>query len=611
MLLKLSLSGIKSKLKDYIVLLVGLVMSSSIFYMFQTLSMNKDFLKNNSMLSAIAFVFLAGSVLLGIITIVYILYANSFLLSLRQKEYGMYMMLGAKKKKIGKMMFIETLIVGIVSLVIGIIVGIGLSQVVGHLLMQQLEFSSPDYTPFYIPAMNVTAIFFFILFALAAIVNVFKLARLSTLELINGEKQADHIVIRKNKIMIQSFVAFILLLIGYISMINILRFQMLGIFVALVTITGGTFLFFQTFLPYFVQLLKNNRRISEKKINIFTFSQLSFRVNDLTRVLAMVAMLIALAVGSIAVGIGFKNNSELMVEKAAAYDVVIHNPTEKEDKVLDKMDFAKKVNYHYKSDGTMQYFIKEELNENPLFMAENGVLKANEEKFRKVETPLETGTIIKVEEQYNDEWASAFAQIREERIEYGQDLPIKIVSRDEFKQLSGEEHTVLVGNTTGFFDYLPQLKKLNELEKNREPKQEYLSSRYESYSTWNIFSSGTVFMGLFLGFAFLAMMASCLMFKVLSGASNDIKRYEMLSKIGVRRSLLSRSIYVEMFLIFAFPAVIGIIHVLIGMQMFKGFLLAPYYKIWIPFAIFAVIYASYYLITVYLYKGIVLEKAKK
>ena len=148
MLLKLSLSGIKSKLKDYIVLLVGLVMSSSIFYMFQTLSMNKDFLKNNSMLSAIAFVFLAGSVLLGIITIVYILYANSFLLSLRQKEYGMYMMLGAKKKKIGKMMFIETLIVGIVSLVIGIIVGIGLSQVVGHLLMQQLEFSSPDYTPF-------------------------------------------------------------------------------------------------------------------------------------------------------------------------------------------------------------------------------------------------------------------------------------------------------------------------------------------------------------------------------------------------------------------------------------------------------------------------------
>ncbi|WP_257963588.1 ABC transporter permease [Carnobacterium maltaromaticum] len=419
MLLKLSLSGIKSKLKDYIVLLVGLVMSSSIFYMFQTLSMNKDFLKNNAMISVLAFVFLAGAVLLGIITIVYILYANSFLLSLRQKEYGMYMTLGAKKKKIGKMMFIETLIVGSVSLILGIIVGIGLSQVVGQLLMKQLDFNSPDYTPLYVPAISVTVIFFLIMFLFAAIVNVFKLARLSTLELINGEKQADHIVIRKNKLVLQLFIAFILLLIGYIAMINIAQFQMLGIFVALVTITGGTLLFFQTFLPYFVQMLKNNRRISEKKINIFTFSQLSFRVNDLTRVLAMVAMLIALAVGSIAVGIGFKNNSELMVEEAAAYDVVIHNPTAKEDKVLAKMEFAKKINYHYKSDGTMQYFIKEELNENPLFMSENGVLKANEEKFRKVETPLELGTIIKVEEQYNNEWASAFAQIREDRIEYG------------------------------------------------------------------------------------------------------------------------------------------------------------------------------------------------
>lgn len=102
MLLKLSLSGIKSKLKDYIVLLVGLVMSSSIFYMFETLAMNDAFLKQNSMISAVSFVFQAGSVLLGIITIVYILYANTFLLSLRQKEYGMYMTLGAKKKKLAR-----------------------------------------------------------------------------------------------------------------------------------------------------------------------------------------------------------------------------------------------------------------------------------------------------------------------------------------------------------------------------------------------------------------------------------------------------------------------------------------------------------------------------
>lgn len=100
MLFKLSMSGLKSKLKDYIVLLVGLVMSISIFYMFQTLALNEAFLKENSTIGQIGFVFQAGSFLLAIITFFYILYANSFLLSLRQKEFGMYMMLGAKNIKL-------------------------------------------------------------------------------------------------------------------------------------------------------------------------------------------------------------------------------------------------------------------------------------------------------------------------------------------------------------------------------------------------------------------------------------------------------------------------------------------------------------------------------
>ncbi len=97
MIFKLSMSGLKSKLKDYIVLLVGLVMSISIFYMFQTLALNKAFVKASTSFRSIEPVFQTGTVLLAIITFFYVLYANSFLMSLRQKEFGMYMMLGAKK----------------------------------------------------------------------------------------------------------------------------------------------------------------------------------------------------------------------------------------------------------------------------------------------------------------------------------------------------------------------------------------------------------------------------------------------------------------------------------------------------------------------------------
>src|SRR6476469_2610932 len=98
MLGKLALSGIRSKLKDYIVLLAGLVMSISIFYMFQTLAWNKEFTTENAMINNIQLVFNVGSFLLAAVTFFYILYTNSFLLSLRQKEFGMYMLLGAKKK---------------------------------------------------------------------------------------------------------------------------------------------------------------------------------------------------------------------------------------------------------------------------------------------------------------------------------------------------------------------------------------------------------------------------------------------------------------------------------------------------------------------------------
>src|SRR5690625_4300963 len=80
MLFKLSISGLKSKLKNYIVLLIGLVMSIAIFYMFQTLALNKAFLEANAPIHSFGFIFQTGSVLLAIITFFYIFYANSFLL---------------------------------------------------------------------------------------------------------------------------------------------------------------------------------------------------------------------------------------------------------------------------------------------------------------------------------------------------------------------------------------------------------------------------------------------------------------------------------------------------------------------------------------------------
>lgn len=86
MLFKLSRHSMKKMLKDYMVLLIGLVISISIFYMFQTMAMNSEFTKDNSLISSIRLVFWVGAILLSFITVFYIIYANSFLLYIKKKR---------------------------------------------------------------------------------------------------------------------------------------------------------------------------------------------------------------------------------------------------------------------------------------------------------------------------------------------------------------------------------------------------------------------------------------------------------------------------------------------------------------------------------------------
>lgn len=128
------------------------------------------------------------------------------------------------------------------------------------------------------------------------------------------------------------------------------------------------------------------------------------------------------------------------------------------------------------------------------------------------------------------------------------------------------------------------------------------------YELYNALFSGFEFMGFFLGIAFLTMLASCLMFKILSGAKSDIQRYSMLEKIGARRQLLKQSIRKEIGILFLVPGLLGVTHVLFGLQLFTTLLSEPYSNIWLPFLIFFVLYFIYYVLTIWIYTGIVMKR---
>ncbi|HLR41235.1 MAG TPA: FtsX-like permease family protein, partial [Virgibacillus sp.] len=607
------------KFKDYLVLLFGLTMSIAIFYMFQTLAQNKAFLEANAMISSIVFIFHVGTFILAVITIFYIFYATSFMLSMRQRELGMYMTLGAKKHKVTQMMFFETLFIGIVSLVVGIAIGIGLAEGIAKIFMWQLDFTGGGFKAFYLSSLITTVIFYVILFFFTSGVNAFKIARRSVLELLHADRKQDEVKTKGSKTIIGVILAIILIAIGYFAMINIEILLHNGVIIAAVTITIGTYLIFVSLLPYLLKKLKGIRSLNEKGINSFTLAQLRFRIMDLTKVLGTVAMLIALGLGAMTAGISFYHNIEKQSGMFHAYDVTIHQPTDEDRNTLAELTVTEENEYRYKIDKDGVYFLKEDLLANPPLVKQFNPItmepKTEEAERVAAALPDERYTLQGDEdtEAIPDIWNNAiFNELNTSYFMIGT-REVYIFDQAHYDEVNGDEQHVLVAMLDDFTASLPQLEKIEKGQRKLAEKitgemPETTGGKYSDYTAFKAISSGTVFMGLFLGVAFLMMMASVLMFKLLASAGADAQRYAMLRKIGVRKSLLTKSIYRELFLIFLFPAIIGLVHVLVGMQMFSFILIDPYVNIWIPISIFLLIYGIYYVLTVQMYKRIVLPK---
>jgi len=601
MLWKLSLTGIKGRLKDYIVLFSGLVMASAIFYMFQSMASNEEFLKNNSTIGVVVIIFHFGTVLLGIITFAYILYANSFLMSMRQKDYAMFMMLGAKGRKIAQMIFIETFFVGIIATIAGALAGIGLTKIVNDLLVQQLNIKITHFSPFNVKALVITLVFFAILFLIAAIVNALAIAKKAILDLLRETSTPAQIKQKFPFLLVQTLLGIIFLGIGYYVMSDLMKFQIMGIAIALVTIVLGTYLVFRSVIVLILTLLKKSDAIALKKLNNFTLSQLNFRIRDYTQMLSLVSMLFALALGALTVGLGFRNEIPKMAKAMTSYDLVLNNAQTVDQQKIADLHPTLNVSYRQKEDDTAVYYIQEEFDKDPLIVTEQGDL-SQRAGYRTLD-----GQAIAADVAKQDELRSF--ELPEQRTK-----EIKLLSAAAFAQVNAPETTLQMIQVKDFQAILPKLTALAKLNQKNNPSlagESNLMQRADAYDTFNGIFSGFEFMGFFLGIAFLTMLASCLMFKILSGANSDIMRYTMLRKIGARNGLLKKSIRKEIGVLFLVPGLLGIVHVLFGLQMFKMLLSDPYDQIWLPFAIFVALYAVYYLLTVWLYTNIVLKNTGK
>lgn len=592
MLWKLSFNGIKSRLRDYLILFSGLVIASAIFYMFESLASNEEFLNNNTPISSTVFIFRLGTILLGVITFVYILYINSFLMTLRQKDYAMFMMLGAKTRKIAQMIFAETFIVGIVSTILGSTLGMLLADIVTKLLVTQLGMNITNINFFSLNSLIVTILFFFVLFLLAAIANALFIMKKPILTLIRSNGTPTRIKQSNSSLLLEAILGILLLACGYYVFRHVEVYKKLSFVISLFTIILGTYFSFHSVVIFFLSLLKRNDQISLKRINNFTLSQLSFRIRDYTRVLSMVAILFSLALGALTVGLGFKNEISESAYNMTVYDLVMNNPEEKDQQTIKNLSPSISVTYTQKEDSDTIYYNENEFRIQPF-------IKLNQSDKK----------IVPVKEMNRK---TVQDELRSYELPEQQKKEIKVISQLMFNQLNLPQSTLQLVKLKEFEGNLESLKTLVSKNKKNNPslqKTTFISKqKYEIYEMFNSIYSGFEFMGFFLGLAFLTMLASCLMFKILSGSKSDIVRYQMLGKIGVRNKLLKQSIKREIGVLFLAPGILGVVHVLFGLQMFSVFIQNPYNNIWVPFIIFFTLYSVYYIITVWIYTDIVLPK---
>jgi putative ABC transport system permease protein len=293
-----------------------------------------------------------------------------------------------------------------------------------------------------------------------------------------------------------------------------------------------------------------------------------------------------------------------MAQNFSSYDLVQHNPSAKQRAEANKLPGVYgQAKYTVKVSQKMVTFNRGEIEKRPLVFVQTNY---NGGSARAKHVALSAAKFAQAPLKYTQLIDSLLTA---PKVQGG--AKVQVTSGQNFATAPGTTMTVYVYRLRDLRANIRPLTRLQNIENKKYPgllERGATGSVAASYGVFNAMFSGFAFMGFFLGLAFLAMLASTLMFKILSGADYDRSRYAMLRRVGVREGLLRQSIRTELLTLFALPGILGIVHVLFGLQLFKSLLLNPYDNLLLPFGVFGILYVIYFLITVWLYNGIVLRK---
>ena len=333
MLARLALGNVRKSLRDFGVYFLTVVLGVAVFYAFNSMTAQQGVLAlsetQDRMFDLLGMVVGGVSVFIAFVLVFLVVYANRFLVRRRKKEFGLYLVLGMRTSDVVRIVAWESLVVGAASLAVGLVVGLGLSQLllwVTSALFEADVAQAAGFAFVFSPgALGQTVAVFAAIFVLAAVVNARTVSRARLVDLLHAESRHEELRLRNLPL---SFVLFLasLALIGTayrLLLKNGLLEPSPEFAAATALVCVGTVLFFYALSGFLLRLAQTVRPLYLRGLNMFTLRQLSARVNTTFASLSVVCLVLFLAITSVCGGIGIRNTLEGSLEKSTPYSASV------------------------------------------------------------------------------------------------------------------------------------------------------------------------------------------------------------------------------------------------------------------------------------------------
>ncbi|MDT9330994.1 ABC transporter permease [Clostridium perfringens] len=636
MYFKIALNNVRKSFKDYSIYFLTLTLGVCIFYAFNSIGDQKAFLefgkRQAEYIKVLQRLISVISVFISCVLGGLILYANNFLVKKRKKELGIYMTLGMGKNKISKILTYETALVGIISLVVGLGLGIIVSQGISAFASKLFEVSLSNYK-FLLStdAILKTVLYFGIIFILVMLFNTFVISKYKLIDMLTAAKKNEDIKI-KNPILtaIIFFISLGLLGVAYKLVIKVgLNPTDRMFLVSIVLGILGTLLLFFSLAGFVLYVLQRNKNVYLKGLNIFVLRQMNSKINTNFLSMTVICLILFLTISTLATGLSFKNALEKGLENTTPFDASATYYIDEDSKIKTAEESIRELGFKFNPEDKIVSYNEYKLEKTNL---ESLLNKNAEGKNKKeiVEAMTYKGTNAISISSYNDiralsgEKSVSLANnevLISSNLGEVENTLKNILKNNEKIEIDGKEYKIAnnaligegkvikeafesTGMTNNFFTLIvpdnivsnlkPIANKINinfPKNSNEEERVQKLFDEYgdgvvdsrkygfvNGYTKARIYEDNNgmtnivLFIGIYLGVIFLISSTAVLALQQLSEARDSIDRYKSLRRIGVSQKMINKSIFTQVSIYFGLPLVVALVHSIVAIKVVNGFL---------------------------------------